>query len=194
MGSDKNETHTTCTWEEKPESWLHRRRLSVHKTQVIISLVPNPCAFPEIKSLVNKVNLVLGLFTNVIQWARDGGTETCSHSFHTLYWWLVSSALTVVCTLLVPRGESGESLPVLPEVPIRRPETQQENTDIHNTPWTHRLLIVRTNVLHKDKVKCPLTRQGTSEVHSQTKFVLSLQLITCKEWYRLRLASCQGVV
>ena len=133
-------------------------------------------------------------YQNVIQWSRDRGTGTCSHSFHTLYWWLVSSALTVVCTLLVPRGESGESLPVLPEVPIRRPETQQENTDIHNTPWTHRLLIVRTNVLHKDKVKCPLTRQGTSEVHSQTKFVLSLQLITCKEWYRLRLASCQGVV
>ena len=181
MGSDKNETHTTCTWDQNKRSWLHRR-LSVHKTQVIISLVPNPCAFPETNSLVNKVNLLLGLLpTYVIQWTRDRGTGTCSHSFHTLYWWLVSSALTVVCTLLVPRGESGESLPVLPEVPIRRPETQQENTDIHNTPWTHRLLIVRTNVLHKDKVKCPLTRQGTSEVHSQTKFVLSLQLITCKE-------------
>lgn len=138
----------------------------------------------------------LGLVTNM--WYNDPGTEGQGHVvIHftpcTGGWWALPSLWSAPS--LCP-GESQESHYQYCQKSPYDDLKHSKKILTFTTPWTHWLLIVRTNVLHKDKVKCPLTRQGTSEVHSQTKFVLSLQLITCKEveWYRLRLASCQGVV
>ena len=129
-------------------------------------------------------------YLNVIQWARDRGTHftPCTGG-----WWAQPSLWSAPS--LCPEESQESHYQYCQKSPHDDLEYSKKRL-IFTTPWTHRLLIVHTNVLHKNKVQCSLTRQGTSEVHSQTRFVLSLQLITCKEveWYRYRLASCQGVV